>query len=117
MLVTFYNRLNISLCYCDVNEIRIVYIVLLSVIHLFYQSNNAKIKTNTMKQTKDYTIILIIIILLCSIVASSKPVSFKQCNQVTAPLRCKAIKTNGKQCLNASYKCDTLCKFHLNTKK
>jgi hypothetical protein len=69
-----------------------------------------------MTNKKDYSIVIIIIILLCSIVASSKPVSFKQCNKVTAPLRCKAIKTNGKQCLNASYKCDSICKFHLNTK-
>ncbi len=44
MLATFDIRLNISLCYCDVNEIRIVYIVLLSVIHLFYRSNSAEIK-------------------------------------------------------------------------
>jgi hypothetical protein len=69
-----------------------------------------------MTNKKDYSIIIIIIILLCSIVASSKPVSFKQCNQVTAPLRCKAIKPNGKQCLNASYKCDSVCKFHLTKK-
>lgn len=41
---------------------------------------------------------------------------FRECNKVTAPLRCKFIKTNGKQCLNASHKCDTLCKFHLNNK-
>ena len=69
-----------------------------------------------MKQSKDYSIIIIIIILLCSIVASSRPVSFRDCNKVTAPLRCKFIKANGKQCLNASYKCDTICKFHLNSK-
>jgi len=69
-----------------------------------------------MTNKKDYSIVLIIIILLCSIVASSKPVSFRDCNKVTAPLRCKAIKSNGKQCLNASYKCDSICKFHLNNK-
>jgi hypothetical protein len=71
-----------------------------------------------MKQTKkDYSIVLILIILLHTVVASSKPVSFKQCNKVVAPLRCKAIKSNSKQCLNAAYKCDTLCKFHLNNIK
>jgi hypothetical protein len=69
-----------------------------------------------MTNKKDYSIVIIIIILLCSIVASSKPVTFRDCNKVTAPLRCKAIKSNGKQCLNASYKCDSVCKFHLNNK-
>jgi len=69
-----------------------------------------------MTNKKDYSIVLIIIILLFSIVASSRPVSFRDCNKVTAPLRCKAIKSNGKQCLNAAYKCDSICKFHLNTK-
>ena len=65
---------------------------------------------------KDYSLLLILIILLSAIAVSSKPVTFRDCNKVTAPLRCKAMKTNGKQCLNASYKCDTVCKFHLNTK-
>ena len=65
---------------------------------------------------KDYSLLLMLIILLSAIAVSSKPVTFRECNKVTAPLRCKAIKSNGKQCLNASYKCDTLCKFHLNTK-
>ena len=69
-----------------------------------------------MTNKKDYSIVLIIIILLCAVVVSAKPVSFKQCNQVTAPLRCKFIKPNGKQCLNAAYKCDSICKFHLNPK-
>lgn len=68
-----------------------------------------------MKQSKDYTILLLLIILLSAMAVSSKPVSFKQCNKVVAPLRCKAIKTNGKQCLNAS-KVDTLCKFHNSIK-
>ena len=65
---------------------------------------------------KDYSILLLLIILLSAIAVSSKPVTFRDCNKVTAPLRCKAIKTNGKQCMNASHKCDTLCKFHLNNK-
>jgi len=69
-----------------------------------------------MTNKKDYSIVLILIILLCAVVASSKPVSFRDCNKVTAPLRCKAIKSNGKQCLNAAYKCDTICKFHLTKK-
>ena len=69
--------------------------------------------TNT---KKDYSILLLLIILLSAIAVSSKPVSFRDCNKVTAPLRCKAIKTNGKQCLNASYKCDTVCKYHLTIK-
>ena len=69
-----------------------------------------------MKKTKKIGWILLLAMALCSIVASSKPVSFKQCNQVTGPLRCKAIKTNGKQCLNASYKCDTICKYHNSIK-
>ena len=66
---------------------------------------------------KDYSILLIIIILLSAIAVSCKPVTFRDCNKVTAPLRCKAIKSNGKQCLNASYKCDSVCKFHLNNIK
>jgi hypothetical protein len=70
-----------------------------------------------MTNKKDYSIVIIIIILLCSIVASSKPVTFRDCNKVTAPLRCKAIKSNGKQCLNASYKCDSVCKYHLTKNK
>ena len=65
---------------------------------------------------KDYSILLIIIILLSAIAVSSKPVTFRDCNKVTAPLRCKAIKTNGKQCMNASYKCDSVCKYHLTIK-
>jgi hypothetical protein len=69
--------------------------------------------TNT---KKDYTILLLLIILLSAMAASSKPITFRDCNKVNAPLRCKAIKTNGKQCLNASYKCDSLCRYHLNTK-
>jgi hypothetical protein len=68
------------------------------------------------KQTKDYSIVLIIIILLCAAAVSAKPVSFRDCNKVTAPLRCKAIKTNGKQCLNGS-KVDTLCKYHNSIKQ
>ncbi len=70
-----------------------------------------------MKQTKkDYTILLLLIILLSAMAVSSKPVTFRDCNKVTAPLRCKAIKSNGKQCLNASYKCDSVCKYHLTKK-
>ena len=69
--------------------------------------------TNT---KKDYSILLIVIILLSAIAVSSKPVTFRDCNKVTAPLRCKAIKTNSKQCLNKAYKCDTVCKFHLTIK-
>lgn len=65
---------------------------------------------------KDYSILLMLIILLSAIAVSSKPVTFRDCNKVTAPLRCKAIKTNSKQCLNKASKCDTLCKFHLNNK-
>ena len=77
-----------------------------------------RLKTKKMKTTKkDYSIVLILIILLISGVASSKPITFRDCNKVVAPLRCKAIKSNGKQCLNASYKCDTLCKYHLNNIK
>jgi hypothetical protein len=63
-----------------------------------------------------YFIGILFFFMLLTIAASSKPVSFRDCNKVVAPLRCKAIKTNGKQCLNASYKCDSVCKFHLNTK-
>jgi hypothetical protein len=63
-----------------------------------------------------YFIGILFFVMLLSIAASSKPVTFRQCNKVTAPLRCKAIKTNGKQCLNASYKCDSICKFHLTKK-
>lgn len=70
-----------------------------------------------MKNTKkDYSILLILIILLSAIAVSSKPVTFRDCNKVTPPLRCKAIKTNGKQCMNAAYKCDSVCKYHLTIK-
>ena len=69
-----------------------------------------------MKKTKKLGWLLLLAMALCSIVATSKPVTFRDCNKVTAPLRCKAIKSNGKQCLNASYKCDSVCKYHLNTK-
>lgn len=63
-----------------------------------------------------YFIGILSFVMLLTIAASSKPVTFRDCNKVTAPLRCKAIKTNGKQCLNASHKCDTVCKFHLTIK-
>lgn len=66
---------------------------------------------------KDYSILLLVIILLSAIAVSSKPVTFRECNKVTAPLRCKAIKTNSKQCLNKAYKCDSVCKYHLNNIK
>lgn len=66
---------------------------------------------------KDYSILLLLIILLSAIAVSSKPITFRDCNKVTAPLRCKAIKSNGKQCMNASHKCDTVCKYHLNNIK
>ena len=64
-----------------------------------------------------YFIGILFFVMLLSIAASSKPVTFRECNKVTAPLRCKAIKTNSKQCLNKAYKCDTLCKYHLNNIK
>jgi hypothetical protein len=72
-------------------------------------------KLNKTIQFIPYFIGTLFFVMLLTIAASSKPVSFKQCNQVTAPLRCKAIKPNGKQCLNAS-KVDTLCKFHNSIK-
>ena len=65
---------------------------------------------------KDYSLLLMLIILLSAIAVSSKPVTFRECNKVTAPLRCKAIKSNGKQCLNKAYKCDSVCKFHKTIK-
>lgn len=63
-----------------------------------------------------YFIGILFFVMLLSIAASSKPVTFRDCNKVTAPLRCKFIKTNGKQCMNASHKCDTVCKFHKTIK-
>lgn len=69
--------------------------------------------TNMINKLKniDFTIPLIIIILLCAVVASCKPVSYSKCNHIPTPLRCQYIKTSGKQCLNKATQ-DTLCKDH-----
>lgn len=64
-----------------------------------------------------YFIGILSFVMLLTIAASSKPITFRDCNKVIAPLRCKAIKSNGKQCLNKAYKCDSVCKFHLNNIK
>ena len=82
-----------------------------------------RLKTKKMKKVLKntiefipYFIGILFFVMLLSIAASSKPVTFRECNKVTAPLRCKAIKTNSKQCLNKASKCDTVCKYHLTIK-
>ena len=59
----------------------------------------------------DFTIPLIIIILLYAVVVSCKPVCFAKHNHIPTPLRCQYIKPSGKQCLNKATQ-DTLCKDH-----
>jgi len=72
-----------------------------------------KINMNNKLIRMDFTIPLIIIILLCAVLASCKPVNFANCNHMPTKLRCTAIKFNGKQCLNKAARKSALCKYHL----
>lgn len=56
---------------------------------------------------------LLIITLMLSLTATSKPISFRECNKMTAPTRCQFIKGNCKQCTNKAFKQGTLCITHL----
>jgi hypothetical protein len=73
-----------------------------------------KINMNNKLLKMDFTIPLIIIILLCAVLASCRPVSFANCNHMPTKLRCTAIKFNGKQCLNKAVSKSKLCKHHLD---
>ena len=58
---------------------------------------------------------LTLLLITATFTSISKPVNFGKCNHIKTPLQCKYIKANGRQCLNAQSKADTLCKYHLKS--